>query len=64
MPIPVVYRKSSENVVASYDYTDLAEGTGVVQYYGCKSQVSGATVVFTKYNLVNFANPHFGTTAT
>lgn len=32
--LPVNFRKSNENVVASYDFTDISEGTGVVTYYG------------------------------
>lgn len=33
MPIPVVYRKSSE-VLVNYDYTDILEGTGTIVFYG------------------------------
>lgn len=33
MPIPINYRKSSESSIASYDYFDIAEGTGIVIFY-------------------------------
>lgn len=33
MPIPIVYRKSVESAVASYDFTDIIEGTGIVNFY-------------------------------
>ena len=31
--VPVVYRSGGSNAVASYSYTDLAEGTGIVKLY-------------------------------
>lgn len=34
MPIPIVYRKSSEGVTANYNYTDIAEGTGIIVFFG------------------------------
>ena len=34
MPIPILYRKSSEAGVASYDFFDLASGQGIVTIYG------------------------------
>lgn len=33
MPIPVIYRKSSPTI-ASYDFTDIAEGKGIVVFNG------------------------------
>lgn len=38
MPIPRVYSKTAEAPVASYDYVDIAEGTGVVLFYGFSDQ--------------------------
>jgi len=38
--IPVHYRGGGENVVATYDYTDIAEGTGVVVFYGTNNNDS------------------------
>ena len=32
--IPVEFRRGSEGAVASYDATDIAEGTGTVSFYG------------------------------
>lgn len=34
MPVPKVYQKSTEGSVVSYNYTDIAEGTGIVIFYG------------------------------
>lgn len=42
MPIPAIYRTTGEGALANYDYTDLAEGTGVVKLYGFNVNVSGA----------------------
>lgn len=45
MGVPFQYRKSTEGVTASYDYVDIAEGTGIVKFYGggCAT-ISGATI--------------------
>ena len=40
MPIPTIYRKASEAAIASYSYTDIAEGTGVTQFWLYSSQNS------------------------
>jgi len=40
MPVPIVYRKSTEAALASYNFTDIAEGTGVVTYYGATTNDS------------------------
>ena len=34
MGIPRIYRKSRENTVLNYDFADIAEGTGIVLFYG------------------------------
>ena len=41
MPVPIMYRKSGEGAIASYAYTDIAEGTGVVLFYGFNSHDDG-----------------------
>ena len=41
--IPVQFRKSSEAAIASYSYTDLAEGTGVVTYQGFSTKEDTTT---------------------
>ena len=43
MPIPKVYSAGGERTLANYDYTDLAEGTGVVQFYGVDMATSSGT---------------------
>lgn len=40
MPISPVYKKASEAAIASYSYTDIAEGTGVVVFNGFKTTPS------------------------
>ena len=42
MPVPQVYRKSGEGAIASYNYTDVADGTGVIVFYAIISQTSGS----------------------
>lgn len=37
MGVQRIYRNASESPIASYNYTDLAEGTGVVGLYGSNS---------------------------
>jgi len=44
--IPGAYPLPAETAVASYDYTDIAEGTGTVIYYGYNSKTSAATVSY------------------
>lgn len=36
--IPTQFRKSAD-VIATYDYIDISEGTGIVQFYGAKVSV-------------------------
>jgi len=39
--IPKKFLKSGEGAVASYNWTDIAEGTGLVQFYGGASGLEG-----------------------
>lgn len=49
MGLPVEYRKSGEGVIASYSYTDIAEGTGIVTFYGlCTSEKSTKDYLLTQ----------------
>ena len=50
MPVPVTYRTGGEGAIASYNYTDVAEGTGVIAFQGFNVGTSGA-IVSTKYIL-------------
>lgn len=54
MTVPIYHRKGAEKAIASYDYTDIAEGTGTVIYYLTKtaqdSVTSGALVSNTPYS--------------
>jgi len=47
--IPLRFRKSSEGALANYDFVDIAEGTGVVIFYGGATETSaGITYLFSK----------------
>jgi len=43
--IPEKYRKSSE-IIANYDFTDIMDGIGYINYYGCTEKTSAATNPF------------------
>ena len=45
MPVPIVYRKSGEQSIATYDYFDIADGTGIKAFY--MAAISGATHMLT-----------------
>lgn len=49
MPLPTTYRKSGEGAIASYDFFDIAEGTGYVTFFGAKTQ-SGFVLIKTAVN--------------
>lgn len=44
MPIPINFRKSAENVVASYSWSDISSGTGYVIYYGFDDEDNKALI--------------------
>ena len=46
MALPLKYRKSKENIVASYNYTDVADGTGVVSLFGIRGLISAGATKF------------------
>lgn len=50
--VPQVYRKSNESSIASYNFTDIAEGTGIVLFNGLQTAVSGATLFYLSQNKV------------
>ena len=41
MVVPNLFRKSAEAAVASYDYTDIADGTGVRTFYATATKQGG-----------------------
>lgn len=43
MAIPIRYRRASEQSIATYDFFDLAEGTGKVTLYGGGLNLSGSS---------------------
>lgn len=61
MPIPKVYAKPGADAIASYNFTDISDGTGVVNFLGYMSQASSAAIVYKLGNqtifsqLVNYA---------
>ena len=46
MPIPNVYQNQGEGVIASYDYTDIAEGTGLVKFVAWRRYADSPSDVF------------------
>jgi len=46
MPVPVTYRTGGEGAIASYNYTDISEGTGVVVLNGFSTEASGAGIEY------------------
>ena len=42
MPVPIVYRRSGEQSIITFDYVDVAEGTGSIEFKGYQSEISGA----------------------
>ena len=42
--IPNRYTDIGEGSIASYDYVDVAEGTGIVDFYGFNTNVSGSAL--------------------
>jgi hypothetical protein len=54
MPVPIVYRKSSENSVVNYNYADIADGTGVVVFLGLSNEdVSGITYMASQEAIIS-----------
>ena len=43
MTIPRNFRNTAENIIASYSYTDVAEGTGIINFLGMATKDSAAT---------------------
>lgn len=41
--IPTKFRKSGEAIIASYEYIDVAEGTGIIHFYGSEMKDSTGT---------------------
>ncbi|KKL85263.1 hypothetical protein LCGC14_1956470 [marine sediment metagenome] len=57
MPIlPVKFRKASEAAIASYNYTDIAEGTGVVTFYGMTTKQDTTKTYILTSSATNFSN--------
>ena len=44
MTIPNTFRKSRENIIQSFNWTDIAEGTGIIKFYGFKTASGGYTL--------------------
>ena len=43
MGVPEVYRKSRQRAIATFDYIDIAEGTGTVIFFGYNTQIQDGT---------------------
>ena len=48
MGVPIVYRKTSENIQANYTYYDVATGTAYITYFGCYDQSSNGVLTTTQ----------------
>ena len=46
MPIRKVYAKPGQDAISSYDYVDIANGTGVTKFYAHTTALSGATLYY------------------
>lgn len=58
MPVPITYRRSSEAAIASYSYSDIAEGTGIVIYYGFTHQETTTEAYSLQVNTIYPQNPY------
>ena len=38
-PLAVEYRKSPARAVASFDFFDIAEGSGIIEFYGARMPI-------------------------
>lgn len=56
MGITRVYRKSGERWIASYNYTDIVEGTGIIIYFAGTGLDATATPVYTLQSTKFFSN--------
>ena len=50
MGVPIHYRKVPENIVKSYDYIDVADGTGVVIFFGASTMADTTESYFLTRN--------------
>ena len=53
MAVPVIYRKKGDTAIASYDYIDVNEGTGIIEYCGFASCTGLSGSVEYDYFLTN-----------
>lgn len=60
MAIPNKFENAGDAIVASYSFEDIAEGTGVVQYYGLRGQSSGAVFYTLNQNITYPDEEHNG----
>lgn len=38
MGLPITYRKSRDNIITTYNYIDIADGTGIIKFYLTRSK--------------------------
>ena len=50
MPVPIIYRKSQEGAIVTYDYVDLAEGTGIIAINAAQVNISGSSLFILNRN--------------
>ena len=67
MGFPEVYRKTREGIIASYDFIDIADGTGVIVFLGSDTDDNGTVTYQLARNAVysqNTVTSAFGTGST
>ena len=64
MGLPLEYRKSGEGAIASYAYTDIAEGTGIVTFYGLHTKETTTDSYILTQNSGAYSNDQNSTVST
>jgi hypothetical protein len=57
--LPISFADTGDAAIASYDYTDLADATGITRLYGGKTQISGTVYLrLDKNSFIGNSNPN------
>lgn len=55
--VPIKFRRSSEGMIASYSFSEIASGIGVVVFYGASTENSSGTTYFLSENVTYTDEP-------
>lgn len=58
--LPINFPIPSETAIASYNYTDIAEGTGIIQFYGTEVETGAASVDYKLVTNSGFYSSGYG----